>query len=167
MTFTRQQVADACRKLAPTLDSSLVPSAYRPEVLLWAICGNESSFGMNCTPRHEPAYDVGGTYAGNSQQAVLLEKFGSAGACSYGPMQVMLVNCPESFTPDSFGDVEAGIAAGVYALGNLLRRNKPQSLSQIGSCYNAGHIQSPQSSAVQAYAQRLIRNYGVVMPAQD
>jgi len=163
--FTKQQIADACRKLGPTLDPSVLPSAYVAAQLLWAFCGNESSFGANCTPRHEPGYDVGGLYAKNAQQAELLAKFGRAGACSYGPMQVMLVNAPEGFTPDSFLDVETGIEAGVFALETLLRRNKPQSLTQIASCYNAGHIQLPLSDGVWAYAKDLIANYGVVMPA--
>jgi hypothetical protein len=30
--------------------------------LLWAIAGNESHWGANCKPRHEPAYDVDGLY---------------------------------------------------------------------------------------------------------
>jgi hypothetical protein len=158
-------VADACRALGPTLDAALLPSAYKAEQLLWAICGNESSFGASCTPRHEPAYDVGGRYAQSPDQAALLARFGSAGACSYGPMQVMLVNAPSGFTPDLFADVTSGIEAGVFALGTLLRRNKPQSLTQIGMCYNHGSIPTVNLDSVMEYVRRLIVNYGVAMPA--
>jgi hypothetical protein len=166
LNFGRQQIADMCRKLGPTLDAALLPDGIQAEQLLWAICGNESSFGYNCTPRHEPAFDVGGTYAQAPAQAALLEKFGSDGACSYGPMQVMLVNAPSGFTPASFDDLESAIAAGVFALGNLMRHNRPRSLQQIGSCYNAGHIQTRFSSQVAAYVTRLQRNYGVAMPTE-
>src|SRR4051794_28343504 len=63
-------------------------------LLLWAMSGRESTFGKNLKPRHEPAYDTGGKYAVASQ----LAKFGSAYACSYGPLQIMACNA-KMFTP--------------------------------------------------------------------
>jgi hypothetical protein len=167
MNFARQQVADACRKFGSTVNTALLPDELVAQQVLWAICGNESSFGANCAARHEPAYDRGGIYAMNPAQAALLDRFGGLGACSYGPMQVMLVNCPAGFTPDDFSDVEKGVQAGVFALSTLLRRNRPTSLAQIGSCYNAGHVQETYSSAVLEYIKRLLANYNVLMPWGD
>jgi hypothetical protein len=164
MSFTRQQIADACRSHAGELDPAVLID-YDPAQLLWAICGNESSFGANCNPRHEPAFDVGGTYAKAPTQAALLVKFGSLGACSYGPMQVMLVNAPLGYSPDDFADIGKSISAGTFALTNLLKRNKPVSLAQIGACYNGGHIPSGiWPAGIHAYANQLIVNYAEPMP---
>ena len=82
LNFTRQQIADACLAYGPQLTE--LPYGVDGAQLLWALSGNESSFGANCTPRYEPAYDVGGRYA----DADLLARFGRAAACSYG--EVML-----------------------------------------------------------------------------
>lgn len=166
MNFTRQQIADACRLHAADLSPALLAD-YDPAQLLWAICGNESSFGANCPPRHEPAFDVGGTYAKATAQAALLAEFGALGACSYGPMQVMLVNAPKGTAPGDFADVDKAIAAGAYALGNLLEHNRPTTLAQIAACYNGGHIPTgswPQG--VLAYANELITNYAEPMPVE-
>lgn len=164
MNFTRQQIADACRAHAGDLDASLL-DGYDAAQLLWAICGNESSFGANCSPRHEPAFDVGGTYAAAPAQAALLKAFGSLGACSYGPMQVMLVNAPAGYSPNDFDDVDKAIAAGAYALGRLLAHNKPTTLAQIGACYNGGHVPSGiWPVGLHNYANQLIQNYAEPMP---
>ena len=55
--FTPKQVADQCRISGPDLAG--LPRGVDGAQLLWAMAGNESSFGVNCTPRHEPAFDVG------------------------------------------------------------------------------------------------------------
>ncbi len=164
MGFTRQQIADACRAHAGDLDASLL-AGYDAAKLMWAICGNESSFGANCTPRHEPAFDVSGTYAKAPAQAALLAKYGSHAACSYGPMQVMLVNAPEGYAPADFDDVDKAIAAGAFALNRLMEHWKPVSLAQFGAVYNCGHIPKIVSPGVHEYQDELIRNYhDVPMP---
>lgn len=164
MTYTRQQIADACRRQAAKLDATLL-DGYDAARLLWAICGNESSFGHDCTPRHEPAYDMGGTYAKAPTQAALLVKFGSHGACSYGPMQVMLVDAPFGTAPIDFDDLDKAIAAGAFALNRLLRANKPTTMAQIGACYNGGHVpKGIWPDGIRRYADELIRNYAEPMP---
>lgn len=159
MKFDPRDVATQCKALGPQVEP--LPAGIDGARLLWAISGNESSFGTNSVPHHEPAYDIGGVYAKSSDQAVLLAQFGSSGACSYGPMQVMLVNCPPPQNPDDFSNLGAGMNAGLFALNNLLRRFNPQTLGDIGSCYNAGHIQTSYSPAVQQYILRLQKNYNV------
>jgi len=164
MTFTKQQIADACRAHAGEVREELIDN-YDPAQLLWAICGNESSFGANCKARHEPAYDVGGTYAKAPKQAALLAKFAGLGACSYGPMQVMLVNAPDGYAPSDFDDLDKAIVAGVFALNNLLTHNRPKTLAQIGACYNGGHVpKGIWPAALHDYANRLLVNYVDVMP---
>jgi hypothetical protein len=154
--FSRQEIADLCRKLGRTVGP--LPSSIDGAQLLWAITGNESSFGADCVPRHEPAYDVGGVYSRDASQAHLLALFGPAGACSYGPMQVMLVNAPPCTTPESFDDCETAMRAGVYALNKLLTRFRPESVTKIGYCYNGGHIANPNEAA-QGYGERLANKY--------
>lgn len=164
MNFTRQQIADACRK-AGAANSLTLPMGLDLTQLLWAICGNESSFGANCNPRHEPAFDVGGNYAQAPAMAALLEKYGSHAACSYGPMQVMLVNAPAGYTPQSFDDVDASIKAGLFALSNLVIHWQPKSLPEIGGCYNGGNPHALNRADVQEYARKLLMHYEVAMPA--
>lgn len=164
MNFKPQDVADACRRHCVDVRPELV-DGYDAAQLLWAICGNESSFGVDCTPRHEPAFDVGGTYAKAPAQVALLEKFGRAGACSYGPMQVLLVNAPNGYAPADFDDLDKAVAAGVYALNMLLSRNHPKTLAEIAACYNAGHVPSGAwPTGVARYANSLTVHYADPMP---
>lgn len=163
MNFTRQQIADACRHAAATNPMDL-PMGLDLTQLLWAICGNESSFGANCNPRHEPAFDVGGTYAHAPAMVRLLDMYGSHAACSYGPMQVMLVNAPAGYTPQSFDFVDRSIAAGRYALANLVIHWNPKSLAEIGGCYNGGNPHALNRADVQEYARKLLMHYEVAMP---
>jgi hypothetical protein len=76
----------------------------------------------------------------------------------------MLVNCPPGSHPDDFQFLTKGVAAGVYDLNNKLARFKPQTLEEIASCYNAGHIQRPLSPGVQRYADDLKKHYQTPMP---
>jgi hypothetical protein len=137
MSFTQAQVYAACRIYGPQL--SPLPAGVDGVTLLWALSGNESSFGADVTPRHEPAYDTDGPYAGNWPMPELLAKYGSAAACSYGPWQILLANAP-SYSPTDFNDINKAAQATVAFLNSQLRQFKPQSLSDIGSIWNGGHI---------------------------
>lgn len=161
--FSRRELADVCRKLGGMVGP--VPSTIEGAQLLWALAGNESSFGDDCTPRHEPAYDIDGKYGGDPVQHKLLELYGPAGACSYGPLQVMLVNTPIGTTPSTFDDLERGIRASIYALNRALIRYRPQSVAEVGIVWNGGHLANP-IPAVQDYGARLAKKYvSVAMPA--
>lgn len=164
MSFTRQQIADQCRASAPFMVG--LPDGIDPVLLLWAMSGNESSFGANVTPRHEPAFDAGGIYGDSMQMAPLLAKFGRAAACSYGPWQLMFCNAPAGSAPGDFDDLATAAKYSVRFLNVLLGKFKPQNLSEIGSCWNAGHIQRPLSAQVQRYADLLNTNYDVQMPEE-
>ena len=163
MSFTREEIADACREFGPQL--APLPLGVDGAQLLWAISGNESSFGSNTIPRHESAFDYGGVYGDNPVMQPLLAKFGSAAAYSYGPLQLMFTNAPTSYTPDDFNDLGKAFTASVMFLNQLLNRFRPQTLDAIGSCWNSGHIQVIFSPAVQTYVGRLAANYAVIMPS--
>lgn len=161
--FTPAQVAAQCQVFGPQL--APLPAGVDGTRLLWALSGNESSFGADVTPRHEPAYDVGGTYAIHAPMPYLLDKYGSAAACSYGPWQVLLANAPD-YTPTDFNDIATAAQATTAFLNSLLRRFKPQSIAQVGYCWNAGHIPPPKevTPGVARYAVDLAVSYTHPMP---
>lgn len=163
MNFMPQQIADVCRSFGPYL--APLPAAIDGAQLLWAIAGNESSFGINCTPRHEPAFDVGGVYGSGPVMAPLLAKYGPAAACSYGPWQLMFCNAPQVYTPDSFTDLDACATATVAYLNKFLRRWSPRDLATIGECWNNGHPRTELRAGVAVYVQKLAANYAVPLPA--
>lgn len=160
MAFTKTEIAAACTQYGPTVVA--LPDGIDGVQLLWAMSGNESSFGANVTPRHEPAFDVGGIYGDSEQMKPLLALYGSAAACSYGPWQVMFANVPEA-APESFDNLDFCALASVAFLNKQLTRFKPESLGDIGSIWNAGHIQNPYSAQVQIYVDRLTGNYAVAL----
>jgi hypothetical protein len=152
MTYTQQQIAAMCREYGPELGP--LPAGVDGVQLLWALAGVESSFGYDTTPRHEPAYDRGGRYATHAPMPLLLAKYGSAAACSYGPWQVMLCNFPAGTTIAAASDLETAAKATVIFLNILLRHWHPTDLDDIGECWNAGHI-TPDP----AYTSKLDKAY--------
>jgi hypothetical protein len=156
--FTTAQMIAACVRYGSQIGP--LPAGVDGAQLLWALAGNESSFGANCQPRHEAAFDVGGAYATHAPMPIWLERYGSAGACSYGPLQLLLCNAPLTFGPSSFDDLNLAVQASIGFLNVLLRQYKPQSLAEIGECWNAGHI-CPDP----AYVAKLAANYAVAMEA--
>jgi hypothetical protein len=155
--FTRAQIAQACQgmQLGP------LPEGISGPQLLWAISGNESSFGLNCTPRYEPAFDRGGPYF----DAAMINRFGRAAACSYGPWQIMFANCPPNFTPDSMQFLSNCAFATMAFLNRQLARFEPTSLASIAAIWNGGNPGAIAKPQVAAYAAKLAENYLVPMEA--
>jgi len=162
LTERSNQVARQCRSFGVAIEP--LPQGIAGYQLLWAISGCGSSFGMNITPRHESAWDTGGTYAAHSPMPELLKQYGSAAACSYGPWQVLFVNAPSGFTPSDFDDIQLAAQATAAFLNKLLRTFKPKTLAEIASCWNAGHIQNPLSPGVAQYATDLTKFYAEPLP---
>jgi hypothetical protein len=116
-----------------------LPPDVNGVTLLWAISGCESSFGANAKPRHEPAYDTGGRYAANPEQAKLLAQYGSAGACSYGPWQLLLVNALPPASPDDMARIDrCGLATVQFLNRRILEPQKPTTVEEIAEAYNSG-----------------------------
>lgn len=164
MNFTRQQVGAACIKYGAQV-APLAPSLSGNK-LLWSLSLNESSGGENCGPRHEPAFDVGGALATGGNMPELLEEFGSAAACSYGPWQIMFPNAPEGSKPSDFDDIDTAAQYSVAFLNSQLRRFKPLTLTSIGQIWNAGHPLNTMSAGVASYVAQLARNYEVPIPQE-
>jgi hypothetical protein len=125
--------------------------------LLLAMAGRESSFGANLKPRHEPAYDFGGHYAKNPEVIAGLGKYGSAFACSYGPLQVLAVNAI-GFSPGELGaKPETAMLAAVgflnrYAIGHWECRT----LKAICETWNGGH---PDATTTPGYVDEVTKYY--------
>ena len=155
VTWPRVAVLLACQEYAPLI----IPIAgIDPAWLLVAIAKNESSLGDDCGPRHESAWDVGGTYAADPVQAGLLRLYGSAAACSYGPWQIMLYNAP-GYTPDELNAQLPMVARATIAfLNKQIARWSLASIEAIGQVWNGGHpgVSSP---GVAAYCKELQKNY--------
>lgn len=161
MSFTIAQIAAACVEFGPQVEP--LPAGVDGVKLLWALSGNESSFGKNVSPRHEPAFDIGGAYSKSGNMRVLLEEYGSAAACSYGPWQVLLTNAA-TFSPSDLSDITTAAQASVSFLNSLLRRYRPLNLVQIGQCWNHGCPTGNPSPGVVAYTDELQHNYQIPIP---
>ena len=154
--FTRAEIAAACVRYGSQVGP--LPPGVDGAQLLWALAGVESSFGADCQPRHEPAFDTGGMYATHYPMPIWLSRYGSAGACSYGPWQLLLCNAPLTYAPGSFDTLMLAASATMAFLNSKLRQWNPQSLAQIGDCWNAGHI-TPDP----AYEGKLAYTYATAM----
>jgi hypothetical protein len=161
MSFTRAQVAAACRKYASML---WLPAAvdFDGARLLWAMSGNESTFGQHCTPRHEPAYCVG-IYSHSPAVIALTEKYGHAAHCSYGPWQILLVNCDATATPKQMlADIGLCAIQTVNFLNRrILHDQGAQTVEQVGIAWNSGTLHHPSGlpDGVARYAEDLRRYY--------
>lgn len=144
-SFPKEQIGKLCKQFGPLLHT---PEGINGVQLLWAIAGNESSFGANCRPRHEPAYDVGGKYADHK----LLEAYGSDAACSYNAWQIMFPNAP-GFTPKELREdpEKACIATVGFLNRRIFDHLKAKDLDEVAHYYNGGGDPS--------YAPKLKHNY--------
>jgi hypothetical protein len=155
ISYPRATIFALCLKYGPELK---VPAGLNGPRIMAAIASNESTMGDDCDPRHEPSYDVGGRYDEGEQHA-LLEKYGRAAACSYGPWQVLPLNA--AFTPlELASDPDIGAQAFVtffnaYVIGD----HRAQSIQQIGQIYNGGHASANPLPGVVRYAADLERAY--------
>lgn len=133
-------VAALCRKHA---DGLLTPVNWQGTPLdkvrlLWGIAGVESSFGLNCNPRHEAGYCYGGKYF----NPALSGEWGCLAHCSYGPWQVMLANFPVGVSPLALLWLEDGrVASEACILGAVRVLNRAiasgvRNLGDIVVAYN-------------------------------
>ena len=150
-------IAELCAHYGPQLHLAANISGSK---LMFAIAGAESSFGTDCKPRHEPAYDVGGLYASNPPMPNLLARWGSAAAYSYGAWQVLLCSAP-TFTPDELtNDPDAAARAFVAHMnGYVLGMRKAQTITQIAETYNAGHFSTNPPPGVLRYTAAVMQYY--------
>lgn len=163
-SFAKADVLAACTKYGPLLHLS---SALDGPSVMEAIAMNESSMGVNCGPRHEPAYDTGGRYC-VGRQAQLVTAFGSAAAASYGPWQMMFQNFMNSRTPAQLLiDLDACAQDFVTFFNDyVVGVRHAVTISDIGQVWNSGHIARPPavpSPNVMTYVDHLQSNYATAL----
>lgn len=161
MNVAPEILAALCRKHAPDL---LTPTHWQGTPLdkvrlLWGICGVESSFGLNCSPRHEAGYCYGARYF----NPVATKAWGCLAHCSFGPWQVMFANFPYGVSPlslmwESDGRVasELVVRGAVGYLNKIIARGA-QNLGDIVIGYNG-----PADEA--NYSTRLLESWDRPMP---
>jgi hypothetical protein len=134
----------------------IVDSRLDPARVLAAIAHNESRYGANNVPRHEPAFDAGGRYADRAA----LEKYGREAACSWGPWQVMYVTAKElgyKGAPKELADPEVSLPFAIKLVNErLIERQGAKSLAEIAVGYNSGSI---HGDAVKGYAGNCLMAY--------
>lgn len=146
-SMDRSHLAGLCKTFGATLQSALAGSSdgmgkpIDAALLLWAMSGRESMFGHDLGPRHEPAYDIGGSLYRQSeelQQGIAL--YGRDFACSYGPLQIMAVNA-KGCTPRELGsDPDLAMGAAVARLRiHVLGAQGARTIGDICDCWNTGN----------------------------
>lgn len=153
MQTNRTSLISLCTKYGPLIN---VPETINGAQLLWSISGNESSFGINCEPRHELGYCYGHRYFEPSS-------WGCLAHCSYGPWQVMYTHAKQ-FTPlqlliDPDKCAQVAIA---FLNSEIFGRQKAQTLEQVADAYNSGNFRD--NNVPLLYITKLNHNY--TMPMQ-
>ena len=175
MKVDRAQLADVCKRYGAFLVG--LPAEIQGGVLLWAIAGNESSFGQNLAPRHEPEYcpQLGwhkylspdakdayalrpGRYANDPRQPDLHREFGCLACCSFTPWQIMAVHAIGYSPLELLNDLERGAEALVGFLNRKIASTQPESLKDIAVIWNGGGVS-------QQYIEQLQKNYAAGFPA--
>jgi hypothetical protein len=140
MQVAPEIIAALCRKHAPIL---YTPTKWEGTPLdkvrlLWGIAGVESSFGLNCNPRHEPGYCFGGRYLDPERT----RQWGCLAHCSYGPWQVMFTHFPVGvsalalmWTEDGRVPAETCLLGAVGVLNHAIARGA-RNLGDIVIAYN-------------------------------
>lgn len=163
-SFHTEDVVAACKEYGPLM--RLIPGEdldpIRAMLALAAVesgGGDPNYAGHDCGPRHEPAYDVGGSiYQRSSLVQSLVAKWGSAAASSYGPWQCMFDNCL-GHTPQEM-ETNLAICAQVFItqFNNYVEGVRHASnLDEVGEVWNLGHVGlDPQ------YVTKLEKAYGLI-----
>lgn len=161
-----KRVAALCRKYGPQLRLEATDDGTGQPIngmrLLWALAGNESSFGANCTPRFEPSYYTDGAYYRHSARVrELVALYDREGASSFGPWQLLLVNT--KLTPAQMADPEMACQATVEFINRyIISLQRASTLSQIADAYNSGSWRDLH--VPEGYVSRLEAHYSTPLP---
>ena len=133
-----------------------VPSPLKSELVLAAIAHNESNYGKDNVPRHEPAYDHGGRYA----DKVAIEEYGRDAACSWSPWQIMYVNAKAmgfEGAPKDLSDPHVALPFVIKFINKeIINRQKAMTMQDIARAYNSGSI---HGDAVKGYVGNVLLAY--------
>lgn len=169
MKFEKAQLADICKRYGPFLVG--LPAELNGQVLLWAIAGNESSFGQDCAPRHEAEYcpqmawhqhvtaDAqpqmirrAGKYSNDPRQPELHREYGCLACCSLTPWQIMAVHAIGYSPVELLTELEHAAEAIVRFLNRKIQSVQPTKLSHFATIWNGGGVS-------QQYIEQLQKNY--------
>jgi len=164
--FSRDEIARACRSWGRMLQ---VPDGVDGPKLLWALAGCESSFGVNCLPRHEPYYHNLAAAKTNAKLVALTAKWGCDAHSSFGPWQELLVNCSGEMRPEDFANLSrAGMEVAQFINAWVFNYRGATTLAQIAETYNSGKWQYlTVPPGVAKYAADCAKYYETPMPQAD
>ena len=156
--FSRTEMAAACGKWGAMLH---LPASIDGAKLLWALSGCESSFGVNCNPRHEPYYHELAATGKNAQLVALTAKWGCDAHSSFGPWQELLVNCSAEMRPEDFAILDrCGLEVTSFINARILGHEQATTVEQIAEAYNSGKWQwASVPPGVAKYAADCVRYY--------
>ena len=155
--FSREELAQACIKWGRLL---AMPAGIDGAKLLWALSGNESSFGENCKPRHEPYYHALAESGKNAQLNELTKLFACDAHSSFGPWQILLVNCAKGTRPEDFINLDRCAVQTVNFINRrILLAEKAQTVAEIADAYNSGDWRDRQPASVAKYVADCQRYY--------
>lgn len=160
MNFEPSKILELCNEFGADLK---LPSGLSGARLLWGLAGCESSFGRDCTPRHERAFDKGGYfYVHSGEDRQLVQKYGKLAASSYGPWQIMLINAPGCSPDELLSDPRLCAHMSVRFIDSFVvgfRRAK--TLEQIAETYNSGNFYAHPPPGVLRYADHTRKYYDI------
>ena len=152
--MTPAEIWELCKSV-----SLNAPSGIDGARLLWALAGNESSFGRNAVPRHEAGYCRGGAYFDKAMTA----KWGCWAHCSYGPWQILYVNAArhgDILSPVDLVSPQVSLEVTVRFLNaEILGKQGARTLDEIGDAYNSGNFRDRNIPIL--YVQRLRAIYEI------
>lgn len=160
MQVARLTIANLCTRFGAALK---VPSTIDGARLLWALSGNESSFGLNCSPRHEAGYCHGGKYFDKALTAL----WGCLAHCSYGPWQVMYVNISKGNLSPLDVAVKPELVANSavqFINSRIIGLEKAATVEEIAEAYNSGDWRDelhPNKVIPEKYIADLAKHYTV------
>lgn len=154
LQIARLTLAQLCRQFGGMLK---LPADLDGARLLWALAGNESSFGVESNPRHEAAYCHGGKYF----DAARTKAWGCLAHCSFGAWQVMYANFVPAISPlDILQQPELVAGACVQLIQNRITgAEKATTIEEIADAYNSGDWRD--KNVPEQYIADVVKNYAV------
>jgi hypothetical protein len=164
LNWTPEQVEAACQQYGPEVRCALLKDSSGRVLngarLLYALAMQESSLGTDCGPRFEPGY-WDGDESRDPIQAALNTKYGKAAAMSYGPWQVMYVNCATLGAPEVI-DSNLGLCATAavdFVNTYVIASQHATNLQEVARIYNSGNKTEPMTLGVLRYVENVSRFY--------
>ncbi len=175
MKVDKSQLIVLCKQYGAFIQG--LPSSMDGGLLLWALSGVETSFGVGVKPRHEVEYcpqfqwhkqiqpDAQGTWAkrpgkyssGNYQQQIFA-KFECLACCSWGPWQIMAGNAV-GYTPvELMSDMEKATEATIAFMNRKIATVKPQTLEEFATMWNGSAV---SGALYRRFEEILRRRHGV------